>query len=244
MLNIDNLSVSVNKKNILDKISLCINPEELHVLMGPNGSGKSSLAMTLLGHPLYKVLGGTVQLADNNLLNMPMHERAKLGLFVSFQNPVEFEGISVQSFLKTAYENMHGKLTSILEFRELLQQKAVDIGLKPELLLRSLNQGFSGGEKKRLELLQLAVLKPRFAILDELDSGLDMDALKHIAQHIHTLQKQCSLGILFITHYPRMLKVLELTKLHVMVSGKVVATGGKQLAQELEEKGFAPYLKT
>jgi len=242
MLEISNLSVSIEKKHILNQVDLAIGPGELHVLMGPNGSGKSSLAMTLAGHPAYVVDSGNIALDGHGLLRLPVHERAKQGLFVSFQNPLEFEGISVQNFLKVAYENTHRKLTSIVEFRKSLQEKAQQFGLNPEFLQRSLNNGFSGGEKKKMEMFQLAVLKPKYAILDEIDSGMDVDAVHKLAEHVKILQKKLNVGVLLITHYPNMLKVLHPEKVHVMIKGKIVESGGNEFAQKLEKQGFSAYL--
>ncbi len=243
VLEIKNLQVSLDKKQILREISLKINSSELHVLMGPNGSGKSTLAYSLVGHPNYKVTGGKVKLDEQNLLEMSPDKRARAGLFLSFQHPVEVPGVKVQNFLRQAYgvrfAQQKGKqFSSVLAFRQHLQKLAQELQIDPVLLKRDLNEGFSGGEKKRLEMLQMAVLEPKFAILDEIDSGLDIDAIKAVAAAIKRSIKKYQSGVLLITHYQRILDYLEPDFVHVLVKGRVVESGDKTLVKKLEVDGY------
>lgn len=242
MLSIKNLQIVIDGKTIIHDISLDIKPGEIHAIMGPNGSGKSTLAYTLAGHPKYFVKKGTVQLDTQNMLDLSPDQRARGGFFLAFQYPVEIAGVSVQNFLRAAHEARFGKLKSILEFRKGLQELAEELRVKKELLERSLNEGFSGGEKKRVEILQMASLQPKYAVLDETDSGLDIDAIKAVAAGIKTIVKKYNTGVIMITHYQRILKFLEPTKVHVMVQGKIIKSGGKEFAEELEQNGYAKYV--
>jgi len=242
MLSIKNLQIAIGGKIIIHDISLDIKPGEIHAIMGPNGSGKSTLANTLAGHPKYLVTKGSVKLDRKNILNFSPDQRARLGFFLAFQYPVEIAGVSVQNFLRAAHEARFGKLKSILEFRKGLQKLADELHVKKELLERSINEGFSGGEKKRVEILQMAALAPKFAVLDETDSGLDIDAIKAVAAGIKTVVKKYNTGVIVITHYQRILKYLEPNKVHVMVQGKIIKSGGKEFAEELEQNGYAKYV--
>jgi Fe-S cluster assembly ATP-binding protein len=242
MLSIKKLQVAVEDKTIIHDISLDVKPGEIHAVMGPNGSGKSTLAYTLAGHPKYTVKMGSMSLDKKNILSMSPDQRARAGLFLAFQYPVEIAGVSVQNFLRAAHEARFGKLKSILGFRKGLQKLADELKVKKELLERSLNDGFSGGEKKRVEILQMAALQPKFAVLDETDSGLDVDAIKAVAMGIKAIVKKYNTGVIVITHYQRILKYLEPNKVHVMVKGKIVKSGGKEFAEELEQNGYAKYV--
>lgn len=244
-----NLQVSVNTKAILRGINLKIKPGEIHAIMGPNGSGKSTLAYTLAGHPGYTVeQGSKVTLNDQDLLTMTPDERAKAGLFLAFQYPIEVSGVSVQNFLRAMWEARFGSLKaagspfkSVLEFRDYLNTKAQELQMPAALLKRNLNEGFSGGERKRLEILQLSIFKPEYAILDETDSGLDIDALKIVAQGASQAAKENQTGLLVITHYRRMLEHLRPDYVHIMIDGKIQESGGPELADQLEETGYHQY---
>lgn len=239
-LHVKNLYVKVEDKEILKGISLVVKPGEVHALMGPNGSGKSTLAFTLMGHPLYTVTSGEIKLNGIDLQPLTPDKRAQEGLFLSFQYPSEVSGVSLQNFLRIANNNFTKDTKSpvpVLKFRTYLHEKMKLLGMNPELAKRSLNEGFSGGEKKRSEILQLAVLAPAIAILDETDSGLDVDALKAVAKGINALRGP-NIGILIITHYSRILKYIEPDKVHVLIKGKIVKSGGAQLAHDIEDKGY------
>ncbi len=245
MLRIKNLHVYVDEKHILKGVNLSVKKGEVHAIMGPNGSGKSTLAYALMGHPSYKVKSKSsklkVSLDGESLVGMTPDQRAKLGLFLAFQYPVAIEGVSVQNFLRQASESINGKSNlKVLEFRKMLAREARKLGVKEELLKRFLNDGFSGGEKKRVEILQMAVLKPKYAILDETDSGLDIDALNIIAKGIGQRAKSGT-GILLITHYQRILRFIKPDFVHVMVGGKIVESGGRDLAKKLEKRGYKHY---
>jgi Fe-S cluster assembly ATP-binding protein len=238
MLEINNLSVSVENKAIIRGLDLRLKPGEIHSLMGPNGSGKSTLAYTLAGHPFYQVTSGTASLNGHQLLDMSPNERARLGLFLAFQYPVTIEGISVQNFLKAAHDAIHGKKGSVLDFRKALAKRGKSLGIKPELLSRSLNDGFSGGEKKRVEVLQVLTLKPKVAIFDETDSGLDIDSIKLAALGIRQAVKEFNTACLVITHYQRILKYLKPDKVHIMLEGNIVKSGSLDLVTKLEKHGY------
>ncbi|MBI4426159.1 MAG: Fe-S cluster assembly ATPase SufC [Candidatus Kerfeldbacteria bacterium] len=233
---------------ILKGVTLRVAQGEVHALMGPNGSGKSTLAHVLLGHPRYKVTSGSITFKDQNVLSLTPEARAKLGLFLSFQYPMEVPGVSFTNFLRTAYNNTRREKDdpiSAVDFVKMLREKAEMLGLKEEFFRRPVNEGFSGGEKKRSEIFQLAALEPSIAILDETDSGLDIDALRIVADGINKLRGQRGLesprsgpGILLITHYQRILNYVQPDFVHVLVDGKIVASGDRRLAITLEEKGY------
>jgi Fe-S cluster assembly ATP-binding protein len=242
VLEIKGLHVQVEGKEILKGVDLTIRQGETHALMGKNGSGKSTLASTLMGHPHYEVTRGEVLLDGENVLELEPDERARKGLFLAFQYPSAVPGVSTFNFLRTAYNAVHpvaegGKPMSVRDFRKLLADKLVTLKMDEDFLKRYLNDGFSGGEKKRAEILQMAVLTPQFAILDETDSGLDIDALRVVADGVNA-QRGPNLGALVITHYQRLLNYIVPDYVHIMQGGRIVTTGGKELALELEEKGY------
>lgn len=234
---IDNLSASVEGKAILDGLSLTVPEGEVHAIMGPNGSGKSTLASTLMGHPKYLVTGGTATYKDQNILSMTPDNRSKLGLFLSFQYPMEIAGVSLGNFLRTALNARRDKPMPVPEFFALMQDKVKIMGMKEDFITRGVNEGFSGGEKKRAEILQMMILQPSMCILDETDSGLDIDALKVVADGVNSLRSP-ERGFLVITHYQRLLDYVKPDVVHVLVGGKIVKTGGPELAHELEQTGY------
>jgi len=240
---INNLKVSIEDKEILKGVNLTIKQSEVHAIMGPNGTGKSTLAYTLMGHPSYIVTDGHVTFKNKDLLAMPTDERSRSGLFLAFQYPVSIPGVTMANFLRTAVnarrkaENSEDKGISIPEFRKLLLEKMKLLKVDPAFAGRYLNEGFSGGEKKRAEVLQMAVLQPEIAILDETDSGLDIDALKIVSEGVNILKAQ-NVGVLLITHYQRMLNYIKPDFVHIMLGGTIVESGGPELALHLEEHGY------
>ncbi len=241
MLEIMNLHVEVDGKEILKGVDLTIKEGELHALMGANGSGKSTLAMTLMGHPKYNVTHGTVLFDGKNVLEMKPHERAKLGFFLSMQHPLEIEGVRLGNFLYQSAKHLEKAYSKdVLQFRKELKEKAGMLGLPDNVLERGINLGFSGGEKKKSEILQMQMLKPRFAIIDEVDSGLDIDSLKMIAGHIGSLKDKKSSGLL-VTHYQRILDYVKPDFVHIMREGKIVKTGDGGIVKEIEEKGYGGF---
>lgn len=234
---INNLSASVEGKEILKDLSLTVPEGQVHAIMGPNGSGKSTLASTLMGHPKYVVTSGTVMYKDKDVLAMPPDERSKLGLFLSFQYPQEVAGVSLGNFLRTAINARRKTPMPVPEFFTLMQGKVKAMGMNEEFITRGINEGFSGGEKKRAEILQMAILEPSMAILDETDSGLDIDALKIVAQGVNALRSP-ERGMLVITHYQRLLNYIKPDVVHVLIGGKIVKSGGAGLAVELEKTGY------
>jgi Fe-S cluster assembly ATP-binding protein len=240
-LEVKNLRVKVDDKEILKGISLDLDKGQVVALMGPNGSGKSTLAYALMGHPKYEITSGKVFLNGEDVTNTSPDQRAKKGLFLSFQYPQEIAGVSVSNFLRTALnairESKNEKQISVMDFHKLLQEKMKLLKIDKSFALRYVNEGFSGGEKKRMEILQMAVLQPQIGILDETDSGLDIDALRTVANGVNNL-KGPDLGILLITHYQRILNYITPDKVHIVINGKIVKSGGKELALEVEEKGY------
>lgn len=241
MLEIKNLHVDVDDNHILKGVDLTVKAGEVHAIMGPNGSGKSTLAQTLAGHDAYEVTEGTALYLGEDLLELPPEERARKGVFLAFQYPVEIPGISNAYFLQAAVNEVrksHGlDELDAMEFADLLAKKMEMVNVDPSFADRNVNEGFSGGEKKRNEILQMAVLEPRLAILDESDSGLDIDALKVVAEGINTLRDPERATIL-VTHYQRLLNYVEPDFVHVLYRGRIVRSGGKELAVELEAKGY------
>jgi Fe-S cluster assembly ATP-binding protein len=240
-LRIEGLRCSVEGNDILKGIDLVVEPGKVHALMGPNGSGKSTLAFSLTGHPHYNVTAGTATLDGMDLLELAPDKRAKAGLFLSFQYPAAIPGVKVPNFLYAARQAVRpGELTPG-KFRTLLLEKMDVLGMDPSFLGRYLNDGFSGGEKKRLEMLQMAVLAPKYAILDETDSGLDVDALKDVGDSVNSLRASDegkNTGFLIITHYPRILQHITPDVVHVMMDGRIVKTGGADLAHRIEREGY------
>jgi Fe-S cluster assembly ATP-binding protein len=241
MLSIKNLHATVAGKEVLKGISLEVKAGEVHAIMGPNGSGKSTLGKVLAGHPAYEVTAGEVTFDGKNLFEMEADERARAGLFLGFQHPIEVPGVSNAQFLRLSYNKLaeaNGREElDPLEFDDFIQAKLKDVKMDPAFLDRSLNEGFSGGEKKRNEILQMAVLQPKLGILDELDSGLDIDALRILGEAVNR-QLAPDRALLLITHFPRLLETIQPTKIHVLSGGRIVKTGGKELAFELEERGY------
>jgi Fe-S cluster assembly ATP-binding protein len=239
MLSIKNLKVKVEDKLILNGVELTIEDGSTHALMGQNGSGKSTLAQTLMGNPTYTIVSGEVLFDGNKLLDMEPGARAKLGLFLSFQHPSEVDGVAVGSYLRMIYNTRTGAHLSPVGFRKLIADKLALLEMKEDVLSRSLNFGFSGGEKKRMEMLQMLVLEPKLAILDEVDSGLDVDALKIVAKSVNYLKAKNNMAVLIITHYARVLRYIEPNFVHIMQAGVITQSGDSQLARVLEEKGYA-----
>ena len=237
MLEVKNLHVEFKDKEILKGVNLTLEPGKVHALMGPNGSGKSTLAHVLAGDPRYAVTKGEINFNNKDILKLDVSSRAKLGLFLSFQNPVEIEGVKLSTFLRQAYNSLNKKKLSILEFNELLNKKADELKIPREFLSRYLNKGFSGGEKKKAEILQLLVLNPKIAILDETDSGLDIDSLKLVANGINRFMSKDKI-VLIITHYKRILEHVKPDKVSIIINGKIIRSGSGELVNELEEKGY------
>ncbi len=241
-LEIQDLHVRIDDKEILQGIDLVVNSGEVHALMGPNGSGKSTLSLAIMGHPRYKVTKGEIRYDGQNIVGLPVDERARLGLFLAFQYPSAIPGVSVANFLRTAINarrqtNGTKNDMPIPQFRKLLTEKMKLMEMPDSFMSRSVNDGFSGGEKKRLEMLQMHMFVPKLAVLDETDSGLDIDALKVVAEGIQSLRSP-EVGILLITHYERILRYVQPDFVHVLVDGRIVRTGGRELAAELENKGY------
>jgi Fe-S cluster assembly ATP-binding protein len=245
LFEIENLHVSVEGREILRGVDLTIWPGEVHALMGRNGSGKSTLANALMGHPKYEVTRGRARLDGEDILGLKPDERARRGLFLAFQNPISIPGVGTGNFLRAAVKAVRGTETiNAVQFRKELNERMQHLQMDSSFATRALNEGFSGGEKKRAEMLQLAMLKPRLAILDEPDSGLDIDAVRIVSGGINSVhQQQPDTGILLITHYQRILNYVRPDTVHVMVHGRIVESGGAQLVQELESAGYAPILR-
>lgn len=239
MLEIKDLQVSTHGKEILKGVTLTIKPGEIHALMGPNGSGKSSLSMALMGHPQYQITKGKIILDGEDITQLSVDKRAKAGLFLAMQYPVAVPGVSISNFMRSAYKNLKDSAVKALEIQTRVKNELKNIKLDEKFIARSVNEGFSGGEKKKLETLQLKILEPKYAVLDETDSGLDVDALKLVSSGINTARKSNSkLGILLITHYQRILKFVQPDFVHILVDGKIVKSGDASLAEKIEEKGY------
>jgi Fe-S cluster assembly ATP-binding protein len=245
LLEIRNLHATVDGKPIVNGLDLDIDAGEVHAIMGPNGSGKSTLSYVLTGRDGYEVTSGEVRFAGKELLDMEPDERAREGLFLAFQYPVEIPGVTNMNFLRTAVnavrKHQGGSPLDPMDFVKYIRERTGELNITDDMLKRSVNAGFSGGEKKRMEILQMAALEPRFAILDETDSGLDIDALKVVADGVNAM-RSAERGMLVITHYQRLLDYIVPDRVHVLANGRIVKSGGKELARELEEKGYAEFL--
>ena len=238
LLTVKDLHVNVEDKEILHGVDLTINKGETHVLMGPNGTGKSTLGYALMGNPRYSVTEGEIWFEGKNITEEAVNERAKNGIFLSFQNPLEVPGVTLSAFIRSALEQKTGKRIRLWDFKKELARTMEILQMDPSYAERDLNVGFSGGEKKKAEILQLLMLKPSLAILDETDSGLDVDAVRTVSRGIEEYQKNCDGGLLIITHSTRILEYLSVDDTHVMVEGKIVKTGDASLVDEINEKGF------
>ena len=240
ILQITGLEVSVDDTPILKGVDLTVPQGEVHALMGPNGSGKSTLVNALAGHPRYEITAGSVIFDGQDIVEMEADERARLGMFLAMQYPVEVPGVSVMNFLRTSINAIRGEDISPRDFIKLFDAKSELLGFDRSFADRYLNQGFSGGEKKRHEILQMAMIEPKFAVLDETDSGLDVDALKVVSQGVNTMRGP-GLGVLIITHYTRILSYIKPDVVHVMFEGRIARTGGPELADYLEEHGYVEF---
>ena len=243
ILEIKNLQVSVltdaGNKEILRGVDLTIRSGETHAIMGPNGSGKSTLAYSIAGHPKYLITGGSVTLDGTDVLEMSVDERAKAGLFLAMQYPVEVPGVSVSNFLRTAVTAIRGEAPKVRTWVGEVKAAMASLNMDTDFSERNVNEGFSGGEKKRHEILQMELLKPKIAILDETDSGLDVDALRIVSEGVNRVKANSDLGVMLITHYTRILRYIKPDYVHVFANGKIVEEGGPELADKLEEKGYA-----
>jgi len=240
LLEVSDLHVAVEGKEILKGLTLTVSPGEVHALMGPNGSGKSTLSFCLMGHPKYQVTAGRMLYKGEGLAGLSPDERARRGLFLAFQYPTAIPGVTIANFLRAALRGVRGEDVPVKEFRQTVKTQLKALGIPDAFVNRYVNDGFSGGEKKRLEILQMAVLNPELAVLDETDSGLDIDALKTVAQGINALRTP-QRGILLITHYQRMLNYVTPDAVHVLVDGRLARSGGPELAVELESKGYGGF---
>ena len=246
VLEIKNLQVSViteaGNKEILRGVDLTIKSGETHAIMGPNGSGKSTLAYSIAGHPKYLITGGSVTLDGNDVLEMSVDERAKAGLFLAMQYPVEVPGVSVSNFLRTAVTAIRGEAPKVRTWVGEVKEAMASLNIDTAFSERNVNEGFSGGEKKRHEILQMELLRPKIAILDETDSGLDVDALRIVSEGVNRVKANSDLGVMLITHYTRILRYIKPNFVHVFANGKIVEEGGPELADKLEEQGYAAYI--
>ena len=247
-LKITDLHVSITNpdgtdKEILKGVDLTVNSGEIHAVMGPNGSGKSTLSYAIAGHPKYTVTSGSITLDGDDVLEMSVDERARAGLFLAMQYPVEVPGVSMSNFLRTAATAVRGEAPKLRHWVKEVKAAMTDLQIDPQFAERSVNEGFSGGEKKRHEILQLGLLKPKFAILDETDSGLDVDALRVVSEGVNRFAAAEDAGVLLITHYTRILRYIHPQFVHVFVDGRIVASGGPELADELEENGYVRFTR-
>jgi Fe-S cluster assembly ATP-binding protein len=238
MLEVNSLKVSTGGKLILNGVSLSFENGKVYAVMGPNGSGKTTLAYSIMGHPDYKVEEGRIILDGEDITSLQPHERAKKGIFLGFQNPVEIQGLPVLSFLKAAYTSIKGQNITTYVFNKLLKSKIDEIGFGSELLSRNVNEGLSGGERKKLEVIQMYILEPRYAILDEIDSGLDVDSLESVARAIKNYYNKYSSSLVLVTHYARILKYITPERVIVISGGRVVAEGGPELAEKIDKEGY------
>ena len=241
LLKVNDLHVAVEEKEILHGVNLEVGKGETHVLMGPNGTGKSTLGYALMGNPRYTISSGVIWFDGANITEEPVNARAKAGMFLSFQNPLEVPGVSLSSFIRSALEQQSGKRIRLWEFKKELERNMEVLQMDPSYAERDLNVGFSGGEKKKAEILQLLMLKPKLAILDETDSGLDVDAVRTVSAGIKEYQKSCDGSLLIITHSTKILESLSVDQTHIMVQGKITKTGDASLVDEINQEGFEKY---
>ncbi|MBQ7223788.1 MAG: Fe-S cluster assembly ATPase SufC [Erysipelotrichaceae bacterium] len=237
-LEIKDLHVSVEDKEILKGVNLTVNSGEVHALMGPNGNGKSTLLMTIMGHPKYRVTSGSITLDGRDVLGMTVDERSKAGLFIAMQYPQEVPGVTNSDFLKAAVNAHREKPIRLFEFIRTLDKTIADLQMDASFAHRYLNEGFSGGEKKRNEIIQMKLLKPAIAMLDELDSGLDVDAIKVVADNINEMREKNDLGLIIVSHYERFYELIEPTHAHVLVNGEIVASGDHELSKKIDAEGY------
>lgn len=238
LLNIKDLKVNVGEKEILKGVDLTINENETHVLMGPNGTGKSTLGYAVMGNPKYEITGGSITFKGEDITGLPVNERAKKGIFLSFQTPIEIPGVTLSGFIRSGLERKTGKRIRFFEFKKKLAETMELLNMDPSYGDRDLNVGFSGGEKKKAEILQMLMLEPSLAILDETDSGLDVDAVRTVSKGISLYKERCQGSLIIITHSTRILQSLTVDKAHVMEKGVIVKNGGAELVDEINEKGF------
>ena len=238
LLNIKNLKVNVGEKEILKGVDLTINENETHVLMGPNGTGKSTLGYAVMGNPKYEITGGSITFNGEDITGLAVNERAKKGIFLSFQTPIEIPGVTLSGFIRSGLERKTGKRIRFFEFKKKLAETMELLNMDPSYADRDLNVGFSGGEKKKAEILQMLMLEPSLAILDETDSGLDVDAVRTVSKGISLYKERCQGSLIIITHSTRILQSLTVDKAHVMEKGVIVKNGGGELVDEINEKGF------
>src|SRR3989344_4337135 len=246
-LEILDLRVEVNGTEIIKGVTLTFYPGKVHALMGPNGSGKSTLAHAIMGHPRYKITGGKILLNGEDITTAKPEVRAEKGLFLSFQYPSEISGVTISSFLRTAVNNLREKkdlvVHSVVEFHKILKEKMTQLKMDPAFSKRYLNEGFSGGEKKRMEMLQLSMLEPNYALLDETDSGLDVDSIKTVAEGVERIRKEREMSVIVITHYSKFLEYLKPDAVSILSNGKIVKSGNYELAKQINEKGFEGLVK-
>ena len=238
LLNIKDLKVNVGEKEILKGVDLTINENETHVLMGPNGTGKSTLGYAVMGNPKYEITGGSITFKGEDITGLAVNERAKKGIFLSFQTPIEIPGVTLSGFIRSGLERKTGKRIRFFEFKKKLAETMELLNMDPSYGDRDLNVGFSGGEKKKAEILQMLMLEPSLAILDETDSGLDVDAVRTVSKGISLYKERCKGSLIIITHSTRILQSLTVDKAHVMEKGVIVKNGGAELVDEINEKGF------
>ncbi len=243
-LEIKNLHTKADNKKILKGINLTVQSGEIHAIMGPNGSGKSSLCKTILGHENYKILKGTIKLNNQNLLNLKTHKRAQLGIFLGFQAPIEIPGVSLNNFLRTTKNNIKKEPENPLEFLKKIKKEAKSLKISEELIDRGINENLSGGEKKKTEIMQMSILEPKIIILDEIDSGLDIDALKLLTKKINQIFEKNNNGIILITHYQRILNYIKPNFVHIISDGKIIKSGTSKLAKEIEKNGYENFIKS
>ncbi len=242
LLEITDLNVDIEKKHVIDGVSLSVNPGETHVLMGPNGAGKSTLGYTIMGNPRYTVSGGKIFLDGEDITEMGADKRAAKGIFLSFQQPLEVPGISLESFIRTAIQQKTGERVKLFQFQKELKATMQLLNMDESYASRDLNVGFSGGERKKSEILQLLMLKPRLAILDETDSGLDVDAVRTVSKGIEEYQKRMNGALIIITHSTKILESLKVDKTHVLVKGKIIKEGDGTLVEEINANGFEQFI--